>query len=302
MAGKTEEEVYAAVGLPWIPPELREDAGEVEAALKGALPRLVELGDIRGDLHAHTNASDGHHGIEALVEGAEARGYEYVVVSDHSRSATVAGGLSPDELLTHVDKIRAIQKKYPGITILAGSECDILPDGSMDYPDEVLAQLDVVLAAVHSRFKQSRPEMTRRICLALAHPHVNILAHPTGRLIGEREPYDVDLEQVLQAARRHGKAVEINSFPQRLDLNDVHARRAAELGVLLAINTDTHVLDHLENMELGVATARRAWVEPAQVVNTWPVEKLVSWARGTRSARGRTSQAGRPTSHSRSKP
>ncbi len=223
-------------------------------------------------------------------------------VSDHSRAATVAGGLSPDELLAHVDKIRAIQKKHPGITILAGSECDILPDGSIDYPDAVLAQLDLVLGAVHSRFKQSRAEMTRRICAALAHPQVNILAHPTGRLIGEREPYDVDLEEVLQAAKRHGKAVEINSYPQRLDLNDVQARRAGEPGVLLAINTDSHVLDHLENMELGVATARRARIEPAQVVNTWPVDELVSWARRTPAACGRSSQAGRPTSHSRSKP
>jgi DNA polymerase (family 10) len=282
VAGKTEEEVYAAVGLPWIPPELREDAGEIEAALTHALPELVALDDIRGDLHAHTDASDGHHSVEALVAAAARRGYEYIIVSDHSRSSTVAGGLTTEELLEHVKKIHAVQRKYPGMTVLAGSECDILQDGSMDYPDEVLAQLDVVVAAVHSRFKQRREEMTRRICTALANPYVNILAHPTGRLLGERDPYDVDLDEVFRAAKKHGKAVEINSSPQRLDLSDVHARRAAGLGALVAINTDTHVLDHLENMALGVATARRAWLGPAQVVNTWPIAKLREWVQAAR--------------------
>jgi DNA polymerase (family 10) len=293
VAGKTEEEVYAAIGLPWIPPELREDTGEVEAALQGKLPRLIELGDIRGDLHAHTDASDGQHSIDALVEAARARGYRYIVVSDHSHSATVAGGLSADELRTHVEKIRRVQKAHPQIRILAGTECDILPDGSMDYPDDLLAELDLVIGAVHSRFKQPKAEMTRRICAALANPHVNILAHPTGRLIGERDPYDVDLEQVFKAAQRHGKAVEINSYPQRLDLNDVHARRAGELGVLVAINTDTHQLAHLNNIEFGVATARRAWIEPARVINAWPLAKLLDWARSSRAVRERKGQARR---------
>jgi len=301
VAGKTEEEVYRAIGLPWIPPELREDAGEIEAALEGKLPALIEVGDIRGDLHAHTNASDGHHSIEALVAAAKRRGYEYIVVSDHSRSATVAGGLSADELLAHVGAIRAVQKAFPGIAVLAGSECDILPDGAMDYPDEVLAELDIVLAAVHSRFKQPRVEMTKRICAALANPYVSILAHPTGRLIGEREAYDVDLDEVFRTAKRHGKAVEINSYPQRLDLNDLHARRAAELGVLIAIDTDTHVLAHLDNVGLGVSTARRAWIEASQVVNTWPLEKLVAWARRPRPDGGRKPGGRKPPSHSRSK-
>jgi DNA polymerase (family 10) len=300
VAGKTEEEVYRAIGLPWIPPELREDAGEVEAALAGKLPELIEVGDIRGDLHAHTNASDGSHSIEALVQAAERRGYEYVAVSDHSRSATVAGGLSADELLAHVAKIRAVQKRFRGITVLAGSECDIRPDGAMDYPDEVLAQLDIVLAAVHSRFKQPRAEMTKRISTALANPYVSILAHPTGRLIGEREAYDVDLDAVFRTAKRHGKAVEINSYPQRLDLNDVQARRAAELGVLIAINTDTHVLAHLDNVGLGVATARRAWIGAPEVVNAWPLAKLLAWVRGARPEAGRA-PGGRKPSHSRSK-
>ncbi|HLC05472.1 MAG TPA: DNA polymerase/3'-5' exonuclease PolX, partial [Anaerolineales bacterium] len=255
IAGATEEEVYRAIGLPYIPPELREDAGEIEAALEGRLPNLLTLDDLRGDLHAHTNWSDGHHDLEALVEAAHRRGYEYVIVSDHSRSSTIAGGLSEEKLLDQIGKIRALNKKYRNFRILAGSECDILADGRMDFPDRVLAQLDIVLCAVHSRFKQGRAEMTARIVKALSNPYVHILAHPTGRLIGERDPYDVDLEAVFAAAKQHGKAVEINAQPSRLDLNDHHARRAKELGVMLSIDTDTHFLDQLENMTLGVATA-----------------------------------------------
>jgi DNA polymerase (family 10) len=282
LAGASEEEVYAAVGLPWIPPELREDAGEIDAARARRLPRLVTLDDVRGDLHCHTNATDGHHSIEALVEAAAARGYAYVGVTDHSRATRVAGGLSIDELRAHVRRIRAVAAKHPGIVVLAGSECDILPDGRLDYPDAVLAELDVVIAAVHTRFKQSRREMTRRICAALANPHVHVLGHPTGRLLGARDPYALDLDEVLRAARRHGKAVEINAYPDRLDLADVHARRARDLGVLLAIGTDTHMLDHLGYMELGVATARRGWVEAASVINTWPADKLQAWLRRAR--------------------
>jgi len=281
VAGATEAEVYAAVGLPWIPPELREDTGEIEAALAGALPRLVEVADIRGDLHAHTDWSDGHHPLEALVEAAEARGYQYVIVSDHSRSSTVARGLTPDQLRDQVTKIRALQPRYR-IRILAGSECDILADGSLDFPDDVLRELDVVLAAVHSRFKQPGAEMTARICRALENPHVRILVHPTGRLLGSREPYEVDLERVLATARTHGKAVEINASPWRLDLKDVHARRARELGVRVSVDTDTHYLSELDHMALGVATARRAWIPPDLVVNTWPLERLLAWARGGR--------------------
>ncbi|MBI1846526.1 MAG: DNA polymerase/3'-5' exonuclease PolX [Candidatus Rokubacteria bacterium] len=277
IAGASEEEVYAAVGLPWIPPELREDAGEVEAARARRLPPLVTLDAVRGDLHCHTNATDGHHSIEALVDAAAARGYAYVAVTDHSRATRVAGGLTIDELRAHVRRIRAAAKKHPAITVLAGSECDILPDGRLDYPDRVLAELDLVIAAVHTRFKQSKREMTKRICTALAHPHVHILGHPTGRLLGARDPYALDLDEVLRAAQRHGKAVEINGYPDRLDLGDVHARRARALGVLLAIGTDTHMLDHLGYMELGVATARRGWVEASSVINTWPAEQLRAW-------------------------
>ncbi len=285
VAGATEEEVYAAVGLPWIPPELREDTGEIEAALAGALPPLVEVAHIRGDLHAHTEWSDGHHPLEALVEAAEARGYEYIIVSDHSRSATIARGLTPEQLRDQIGKIRALQPRYR-IRILTGSECDILADGSLDFPDDLLAELDVVLAAVHSRFKQPGPEMTDRICRALENPHVRILVHPTGRLLGSRDPYDVDLEQVFAAARRHGKAVEINSSPWRLDLKDTHARRARDLGLPLAIDTDTHYLSELDHIALGIATARRAWIGPDQVVNARPLDRLLAWARAGRPPAG----------------
>ena len=292
IAGASEEEVYAAVGLPWIPPELREDSGEIEAARAGRLPALVELDDIRGDLHCHTNATDGHHTVEALVAAARRRGYAYVLVSDHSRSTRIAGGLTPNEALAHLEKIRVVGRKQRSIAVLAGSECDILPDGTLDYPDHVLAQMDVVVAAVHSRFKQPRAEMTRRICRALENPFVNILAHPTGRLIGLREPYDADLEAVFATALRHGKAIEINSYPERLDLNDIQARRARDLGVLLAINTDTHALDQLDTMRLGVATARRAWVGPAEVINTWSLDKLRAWAHKTAKSGKRMVAAG----------
>jgi DNA polymerase (family 10) len=281
VAGATEEEVYAAVGLPFIPPELREDTGEIEAALGGRLPALVEVGHIRGDLHAHTDWSDGHHPLDALVAAAEARGYEYIIVSDHSRSATIARGLTPDQVREQIKQIRALQRRHR-IRILAGSECDILADGAMDFPDDVLKELDVVLAAVHSRFKQPGPEMTARICRALENPHVRILVHPTGRLIGSREPYDVDLEQVFATAKRLDKAVEINGSPHRLDLRDVHARRARELGLRLSIDTDAHYLTELDHMALGVATARRAWIGPAHVVNALPLQKLLAWARSGR--------------------
>jgi DNA polymerase (family X) len=225
------------------------------------------------------------------VAAAERRGYEYVAVTDHSFSTRVAGGLTADELVAHVKKIRAVQTRHPGITVLAGTECDISPDGPLDYPATVLAQLDLVIGAVHSGFKQSKAEMTRRVCHALANPCVHVLAHPTGRLIGERDPCAIDIEEVLRTARRCGKALEINAYPERLDLHDVHARRAHELGVLVAISTDTHVLDHLAYMELGVATARRGWTEAHHIVNTWPLPKLLAWTRGTRSQGIRKAQA-----------
>jgi DNA polymerase (family 10) len=278
IAGATEEEVYAAVGLPWIPPELRENQGEIEAAREGRLPALVTAADLRGDLHAHTDWSDGHHSLERLVAAAEARGYEYVIVSDHSRSLTIAQGLSVERLRLQRAEIRAVQARHR-IRILAGTECDILEDGALDFPDEVLAGLDVVVAAVHSRFNQDRATMTARLVRALANPHVDVLGHPTGRRLGSREPYDVDLDAVFAAARAHGKAVEINASPERLDLNDAHARRAAEAGVPLAISTDTHYLSELDNVDWGVAIARRAWLGPHQILNTRPLDELLAWTR-----------------------
>jgi DNA polymerase (family 10) len=278
VAGATEEDVYASIGLPWIPPEIRENGGELDAAREGRLPRLVTTADIRGDLHAHTDWSDGHHPIEQLIEAAEARGYEYVIVSDHSQASTIANGLSIDRLRAQIARIRELQPRYR-IRILAGSECDILADGTLDFPDEVLAELDVVLAAVHSRFRQDREQMTRRIVRALEHPRVDILVHPTGRLIGSRDPYDVDLDMVFATALAHGNALEINASPDRLDLGDAHARRAASLGIPLAISTDTHYLSNLGFVDLGVAVARRAWIEPSQVLNARPLTALLEWQR-----------------------
>ena len=278
LAGATEEDVYAAVGFPWIPPELRENTGEIEAAREGRLPALVTAEAIRGDLHAHTDWSDGHHAIEKLVAAAQARGYEYVIVSDHSQSTAIAGGLTVERLRAQLARIRELQPRF-AVRILTGAECDILADGRMDFPDEVLGELDVVLGAVHSRFRQNRADMTARIVRALGNPHVDVLVHPTGRRLGSREPYDVDLEAVFAAAREHGKAVEINASPERLDLPDVHARRAASLGIPIAVSTDTHYLSELDHMALGVAMARRAWISADQVLNTRPLEDLLAWTR-----------------------
>jgi len=281
VAGATEEDVYAAIGLPWIPPELRENGGEIEAARDGRLPALVTEGDIRGDLHAHTDWSDGQLPLERLVEAAQARGYEYIIVSDHSKSTTIANGLTADALRTQIAKIREMQPRFR-IRILAGSECDILADGTLDFPDDVLSELDVCLGAIHMRYKQDREAMTRRIVRGLGNPWVNILVHPTGRRLGSRDPYDVDMDAVFAAAKAHGKAVEINCSPERLDLNDVHARRAAELGIPIAVSTDTHYLSELGNLDLGIALARRAWVGPSQVLNTRPLADVLRWARPQR--------------------
>jgi DNA polymerase (family 10) len=285
VAGKTEAEVYEAVGLPFIPPELREDGGEIEAALEGRLPTLVSLPDIRGDLQMHTTWSDGAHSLAELVEGVRARGYQYMAVTDHSKSATVAGGMKDEQVVQMIAEVRTLNKKLKGFRVLAGCEVDIRGDGSLDFPDEILRQLDLVLVSVHSRFKMTREEMTARIVRALQHPLVHLLGHPTGRLIGERGAYEVDMEAVLTAARTAGVAVEINASPSRLDLNDLHARRAKELGIPVAINTDAHTIGQLDYMRFGVSVARRAWLTPGDVVNTWPEKQLVSWLENKRSRR-----------------
>jgi DNA polymerase (family 10) len=288
VAGATEEDVYATLGLPWMPPELREDAGEIEAAQEHRLPTLVEVGDIRGDLHADADATDGVAGIEALARAARTRGYAYVLVSPR-RAATAAATepVSSDELLAHVERIREAGRRHPDVTLLAGAECDILPDGSMDHPDEVLGRLDLVLGAVQSHVTQTRAEMTERICAALANPYVSLLTHPTGRGLGEGNGYDVDLDQVFWTAARHGKAIEISAAPTRADLSDVHARRAVSLGAFVAVSASAHRPDELGRIELGVGAARRAWIEPSRVINTWPLPKLREWVAGSRSTGAR---------------
>ena len=282
VAGATEADVYAALGLPWIPPELREDLGEIEAAQAGTLPRLVELGDIRGDLHLHTTWSDGNNSIAEMVEAVRARGYEYMVISDHSKSTGVAGGLSEARLLEQVAEVRALGTRLEGFRVFAGCEVDIRADGSLDYPDAVLARLDLVIASVHSGFKMTREQMTRRIVTALQNPHVRVLAHPTGRLLGGRTGYEVDLGAVIRAAAERGVVAEINASPERLDLNDLHARQAREAGLPLVINTDAHAISQLDQMAYGVAVARRAWLTTADVLNARPLRELEAWLRNGR--------------------
>lgn len=277
VAGREEEEVYEALKLRWIPPELREDLGEVEAARRGQLPSLVERGDLRGSFHNHSDWSDGSHSIEEVARAVRKEGYRYMVLSDHSRSLRVAGGLSESELMEQMKEVRSLNRKLSPFRILMGSEVDILPDGRLDFPDGVLAKLDVVIAAVHSAFKQPADVMTRRILRALENRYVNILAHPTGRLLGERAPVEVDLERVCESAARTGTALEVNAYTRRLDLNDVHAKRARELGARLVVSTDTHVLAQLGDIELGLAMARRAWAVPQDLLNVLDAEDLLAW-------------------------
>lgn len=274
LGGRTEDEMYAALGLPLIAPELREDQGEIEAAREGRLPELIQLSDIRGDLQMHSDWSDGHHDIAEMARAAKALGYRYLAITDHSPSQTVAGGLSVDRLRRRREEIAAARKAVPGIAVLEAAEVDIKRDGSLDYPDEVLEELDFVLASVHSGWKMEREAMTARMIKAMENPWVDCIGHPTGRLIGQREPYEVDMEAVLTAAARLGVAMEINAYPERLDLKDGHARRAKELGVALLINTDAHSADQLRLMRFGVATARRGWIEPRDVLNTLPLSQL----------------------------
>ncbi|MBE9528917.1 MAG: DNA polymerase/3'-5' exonuclease PolX [Proteobacteria bacterium] len=279
IAGATEESVYSALGLPFIAPELREDRGEIEAALEGTLPTLVEQSDLRGDLHCHTVWSDGACPIEEMAEAAMALGYDYLAVTDHSRSLTVAHGLDSARLAEQIDKIDVYNEKLresgKSFRLLKGSEVDILSDGTLDHPDVLLARLDIVVAAVHSGFGMERAKMTARVIAAIESGRVNIIAHPTGRLIGMREPFEIDMEAVLRAAKEHHVAMEVNSYPERLDLNDVHLRLAKELGVKVAISTDAHAADQFVNMEYGVHTARRGWIEPEDVINCLPLEELL---------------------------
>jgi DNA polymerase (family X) len=276
VARKTEEEIYSRLGLPFIPPELRENTGEIEAAASGRLPKLVTLEDIRGDLQMHTHASDGKNSIEEMAEAARELGHEYIALTDHSKAVTVANGMDEKRTLEQIKKIRAAQKKVTGIRLLAGIEVDILKDGRLDLDDEVLAQLDVIVASVHSYMTLDRAAMTERILAAIENPYTQIIAHPTGRLLLRRDPFQYEMEKVMDAASKRGVAMECNSYPDRLDLRDSHLRMAKERGVKIVISTDSHSTSHLRFIKYGVLTARRGWLEKKDVINTLPVEQFLA--------------------------
>lgn len=275
IAGRTEAEVYAALGLQWIPPELRESRGEIAASAHRGLPTLVEVNDIKGDLHVHTRFSDGHDPIEQLVEAALGRGYQYLAVTDHSRSLIVAGGLSVEDVARVRGVVDDLNTRYAPFRILHGTEVDILPDGTLDYPDEVLAHFDIVTAAVHGSFEQPRERMTERVISALRNPHVTILCHPTGRLLTRRSSYDVDIERVIHVATECGVALEIDGQPDRLDLDDAWSKYAKSAGALIACNSDAHSVRQLDYMYYAVATARRGWLESGDILNTAPLDQLL---------------------------
>jgi DNA polymerase (family 10) len=274
IAGKTEEEVFKAIGLPYIPPELRENRGELEAAHAGLLPQLVELEDLRGDLHAHTRASDGHESLEVMAAAAKERGLHYLAITDHSKRLTVAHGLDSKRLLKQLESIDEFNAGEHGITLLKGMEVDILDDGGLDFPDAILARLDVVIGAVHSRFNLSRASQTRRILRAMDNPNFTLLAHPTGRLIDRRAPYDVDMTRIIRHARERGCFLELNAHPERLDLLDTQCQQAREEGVLVSINSDAHSVADFDNLRFGVGQARRGWLEKQDVLNTRPLAAL----------------------------
>jgi DNA polymerase (family 10) len=280
----TEEDVYARLGLPWIPPELREGRGELEAAAAGTLPELITLADLRGDLHSHTTLSDGRQDAEAMAEAARARGYEYLALTDHSASHGFGDHVEPDVLRAQIEHVRALNARLEDFELLIGTESNILPDGSLDYADDLLAELDWVVASVHTSFGMSEQDMTARVIAALEHPYVDVIGHPTGRKIESRSPYAIDMERVIAAAARTGTMLEINAAPDRRDLDELHARAAAEAGVLITIDSDAHSARNLELMRFGIATARRAWLTPAQVANARPWAELATLRKRSRAA------------------
>ncbi len=274
VAGEREEDIYTKLGLEWIPPELRELRGEIEAAEAGAIPRLLDRADLRGDLHLHTTETDGKDDVRSMAEAAREAGLEYIAITDHSQSLAMANGLDERRALAHADRIRAIDAEGAGVRLLAGIECDIRPDGSLDLADDCLAALDIVVASVHSAFNQDRQQMTERLLRAIEHPSVDILGHPTGRLILRREPYAVDIEAIVNAAARLGVALEINCQVDRLDLPDAHARLARDRGARLVVSSDGHSRLAFGRLRWGVVMARRGWVRPADVLNTRPFDQL----------------------------
>jgi len=276
VASRTEEEIYEKLGLQWIPPELRENLGEIEAAEKGALPKLLELTDIKGDLQMHTTASDGRTSVEEMAAGAKKLGYKYILITDHSKAVTVANGLDEKRAVEHLARIKAARKKVNDIEIWAGAEVDIMGDGQLDYPDELLRQMDIVLVSVHSRMTQPAEEMTERLLKALRNPYVRILGHPTGRQLLKRDPFGFDVERVFGEAQKLGVILELNANPERLDLCDRHVKLARDRGMKLVISTDAHHPDHFAYMRYGVMTARRGWMGKKDIINTYPPEKLLA--------------------------
>jgi DNA polymerase (family 10) len=277
VAAATEEEIYAALGMDWMPPEMRENLGEIEAAARHALPRLIEAADIKGDLHMHTTASDGRNSILEMAEAAEAVGYRYIAITDHSKALAMTGGLDEKRALEHIKNIQEVDRRMAGrIRIFSGIEVDILADGALDLDDEVLAQMDVVIASVHSRFDQSREETTARVLRAIENPNVRILGHPTGRLLLRREPFAIDMGAVLRRASELGVAVEHNAAPERLDLDDRDLRLAKESGCKIAINSDSHDSRNLGKMGYGIRQLRRAWLGPEDVLNTLEADGLLA--------------------------
>jgi len=274
IAGETEESVYRAVDLPWIPPELRENRGEIEAARAGKLPKLVELKELRGDLHVHTKATDGHNTLSEMAAAARAHGLDYLAITEHSRRLTVAHGLDVKRLRQQMEAIDKLNAQLKDITLLKGIEVDILDDGSLDLPDDVLGELDIVVGAVHSQFKLARAKQTTRILKAMDHPHFTVLAHPSGRLIDQREPYDVDMLKIIRRARERGCFLELNAHPERLDLLDIHCQMAKEEGVLIAISSDAHSTQDFDNLYYGVGQARRGWLEKKDVLNSRSLKEL----------------------------
>ncbi len=274
VAGATEEEIYAKLNLDYIPPELRENLGEIDAAEKHALPALIALDDLQGDVHMHTVETDGRNTIEEMAEAAKARGYKYMAITDHSKNLAFANGLDDMRAVAHIQKIREANEKIDGITIFAGIEVDILADGDLDLSDDVLAQMDVVIASVHSVFNQEPAKMTERLLKAIGNPNTSIIGHPTGRLQLRRDAYQFDMDAILMAAAKHKVAMELNSYPDRLDLNDVHLRQAKQKGVKIVINTDSHHTSHLDKIRYGVLQARRAWLTKHDVLNTLTAQEF----------------------------
>ena len=283
VAGKTEEDIYGKLGLDYIPPELRENLGEIDAAANHTLPVLITLADIQGDVHMHTVETDGKNTIEEMAEAAKERGYRYMAITDHSKNLAFANGLDDTRALAHIQRIRDANRKIDGITIFAGIEVDILADGDLDLSDDVLAQMDVVIASVHSVFNQEPAKMTERLLKAVENPNTSIIGHPTGRLQLRRDGYHFDMDAVLTAAAKHKVAMELNSYPDRLDLNDVHLRQAKQRGVKIVVNTDSHHTSHLDKIRYGILQARRAWLTKEDVLNTLPAEKF---ARAMKHERG----------------